>query len=493
MNYELNKDYIGIIYKINNTEVNFTTTVCFNEFYQAIVTILDITPEFSELFDYKCFSGNIILGNAEVLTFFEAYFQKSTYSLNDKENSKITLQIIVPKIIIGRNEVSSKTTFSEISFEISDGHELIGLCPYDFNKNGGDILIRNNIEIPAGIKSIEAETKIGKFGFASYPRYTFSKNAFSLEFGHNIYYCPNNRFTIAEYEGILHKTSDLLTLLCGEIISINKINLIVYQEDEKPDSYEFIGFCNFLKNQINRLDYKGFDTTSYKRLYIFKISDFLNLKSALVYWFDNYDKLYNAHQAYGRILLDEEMKLVTVNKFLASMQLVEGYAQAFDDEKDDMKRFNEDKNRVIFQLHNEDDKKFVEKYLRYSGTTFRKVLINFLFEAIIIFEKMSKNSFKSKYDNLFTNIVNDRNYYTHSSNRSVSKLSISELMEISEIIKDLYRVNILLKMGVEEAVISCRCSNNREFPAYLKNIFDIELEDNDHIPDFDKAMWEYSN
>ena len=48
-------------------------------------------------------------------------------------------------------------------------------------------------------------------------------------------------------------------------------------------------------------------------------------------------------------------------------------------------------------------------------------------------------------------------------------------------------------MGVEEAVISCRCSNNREFPAYLKNIFDIELEDNDHIPDFDKAMWEYSN
>lgn len=106
---------------------------------------------------------------------------------------------------------------------------------------------------------------------------------------------------------------------------------------------------------------------------------------------------------------------------------------------------------------------------------------------------MSKNSFKSKYDNLFTNIVNDRNYYTHSSNRSVSKLSISELMEISEIIKDLYRVNILLKMGVEEAVISCRCSNNREFPAYLKNIFDIELEDNDHIPDFDKAMWEYSN
>ena len=88
------------------------------------------------------------------------------------------------------------------------------------------------------------------------------------------------------------------------------------------------------------------DSISFKRSSLYKITDFQNLEQAMKYWFSNYRKIYNAQQAYGRILLDEDVKIVTINKFLAAMQLIEGYTQAYTDEEKEIKEFEEKKKRI---------------------------------------------------------------------------------------------------------------------------------------------------
>lgn len=100
---------------------------------------------------------------------------------------------------------------------------------------------------------------------------------------------------------------------------------------------EVIGICNFPKEKLNVLKNDTMDSISFKRSSLYKITDFQNLEQAMKYWFSNYRKIYNAQQAYGRILLDEDVKIVTINKFLAAMQLIEGYTQAYTDEEKKLK------------------------------------------------------------------------------------------------------------------------------------------------------------
>ena len=104
-------------------------------------------------------------------------------------------------------------------------------------------------------------------------------------------------------------------------------------------SYSKVLFFHFKKEKLNVLNSSGIDATGFKRVSVFKLSDFNDLEKAMNFWFEHYDKLLNAQKAYDRILLDEELKIATAGKFLAAMQLVEGYAQAFADEEQEIKIF----------------------------------------------------------------------------------------------------------------------------------------------------------
>lgn len=132
---------------------------------------------------------------------------------------------------------------------------------------------------------------------------------------------------------------------------------------------EVIGICNFPKEKLNVLKNDTMDSISFKRSSLYKITDFQNLEQAMKYWFSNYRKIYNAQQAYGRILLDEDVKIVTINKFLAAMQLIEGYTQAYTDEEKEIKEFEEKKKELMSKLENEDEKELVEK-----GLIFRYII-----------------------------------------------------------------------------------------------------------------------
>ena len=51
------------------------------------------------------------------------------------------------------------------------------------------------------------------------------------------------------------------------------------------------------------------------------------------------------------------MKIVTTNKYLAAMQLIEGYTQAYADEEKEIKEFEEKKNELISKLESKEEKR----------------------------------------------------------------------------------------------------------------------------------------
>lgn len=210
--------------------------------------------------------------------------------------------------------------------------------------------------------------------------------------------------------------------MAGESVTINVLYCV-----DCDKLVEVMGTCNFPKEKLNILKNDTIDYTSFKRSFLYKITDFQNLEQALRYWFSNYEKIYNVQQAYGRILLDEEVKIVTTNKYLAAMQLIEGYTQAYADEEKEIKEFEEKKNDLISKLESKEEKELVEKALGYSGISFRKAVRDYLHKCYNLFEKISKNKFVEKKEKLIDDIVHDRNYYTHFSNRISAIMKFDDL------------------------------------------------------------------
>ena len=375
-------------------------------------------------------------------------------------------------------------TFSELCMEITDGYELLGNCPYDFNIGYESIILCEKIEIPIHKEVICVNTIIGEFQFIAMPKHNFSKDLFMIGFSHSIRFRPSTPINIKEIRGMLTKITDFFSLLCGEIVTINRLSLV----DNEDSMFEYIGYCNFPKEKLNIFGKKGIDSTRFKSGSLFKITDFSDLEKALNYWLKNYECLYNAQQAYGRILLDEEMKIVTVNKYLAAMQLIEGVSQAYTDEEQEILEFNIKKQEIMSKLDDESDKELIENGLQLSGITFRKAVINFFLEVLNSFEQITKSAFIKQNGDLLDKIVNDRNFYTHSSKRIKAELSFDETMNIAVLCKDFYRIFILKKAGIPESLLQYRLERDRVFAFVLDNLFGMQIKSDREVPKFDKEM-----
>lgn len=285
----------------------------------------------------------------------------------------------------------------------------------------------------------------------------------------------------------MEKITSFFSLLCGESVTINKL-LLNDAETAKFDLYEFIGFCNFPKEKLRALDNSGIDSTSFKRIYLFKLTDFEQLEEPMNYWFEHYDILCNAQKTYSRILMDEDLKILKIDKYLAAMQLIEGYIQAYVDEEKEVEEFAKRKEDIISKLEDEEDKELVRNGLGFSGVAFRKAVSKYLYEGITCLEEMSKTVFNKRYDSFITKIVNDRNFYTHTSKRMTAVLGFSEAMDIATICKEIYRIIILKKMGISPLLLKYRLAHNRIAVALLKNIFEVEISGKGEFSGFDKAM-----
>lgn len=288
------------------------------------------------------------------------------------------------------------------------------------------------------------------------------------------------------------KLTSLFSLLCGETVTVNKLS-VVKTADRENESIDLIGICNFTKDKLNALDNSGIDTTAFKRISVFKLSDFDDLEKAMNYWFKHYDMLLNAQNAYNRILLDEEVKIVTANKFLAAMQLIEGYTQAYADEEKELSEFYEHKGKILSKLAEIEDVEFVENGLNFSGISFRKAVKEYLYKGVSCLEKISKSSFSKKNDALIDRIVNDRNFYTHSSRRTTAQMNFSEMLDVATVCKNIYRILILNDMGIPHDLLARRYFHSRLCEGVFKNVLSVQLSLERGLTGYDKEMMHFSD
>lgn len=497
MEENLNRSYSGKICEINGQKVDFRAEIYFDEYKEGVITIYGITNEVIEKAKCNIHSSAImLLESKEYISIFNYFIKQQTYSTEIIENMPVvsgaTLTIVSSEIIRGNKFFSVRDTFNEMIMEITDGYELIGKCPYDLNKEYMDIKMYKNIDIPIHIESTLVKTVIGDFSFEAFPKYQQGKDFFSLGFRHQIRFSPIEVITVDKFREILEKVTSFFSLLCGEAVTINKL-LLNDAETVKFGSYEFIGFCNFPKEKLRALDNSGIDTTSFKRIYLFKITDFGQLEESMNYWFEHYDLLCNAQKTYSRILMDEDLKILKIDKYLAAMQLIEGFTQAYVDEEKELEEFEMRKENIISKLQDEEDKELVKNGLGFSGIAFRKAVSKYLYEGITCLEEMSKTLFNKRYDSLITKIVNDRNFYTHTSRRMTAVLGFGEAMNIATICKEMYRIIILKKMGISPLLLKYRLAHNRMAVELFKNILEIEINGEGEFSGFDKSMWWFAD
>lgn len=494
---DIGKFYSGTIFELNGESVNYKAEIQFNEISQCLVKIYGVERERREKLGNSENNHAIIrLNEGGFITIFYFYVKQGTGRLqydNDKPiRTGFDLTIISSNVIMGVQGFPLEYKFSEMCMEITDGHELIGKCPYDLESGYMEMATYKNINIPIVVEPICASTTLGIFQFETLPQYFWNRESLNIGLSHKIIFKPTEPLRVNDLHKTLNEIIDFFTLLSGETITINKLELIE-RKKEQFDSFKFIGYCNYPKERLNVLDNRGIDTTSFKRISLFKLTDFSDLKLAMDYWFEHYNALFNAQQAYGRIILDEEVKITTMNKFLAAMQMIEGYSQAFVNKEQEIAEFNMQKQSIMAQLKDEADKKLVEKGLGFSGISFRKALTNYFFEAIRCFTQISKTAFNKKYDGLLDDILNDRNFYTHSSNQISAKLNFSEAMGISGLCKDFYRALVLTQMGMPESVLYHRLSHNRMTAALLINLLDLDIRADGASTVFDSDMWCFSD
>jgi hypothetical protein len=487
--------YSGKICLLNEEEVNFRAEIYIDKYYQGIVTIYDVTNEVylaANNDDYK--SAVMMLDNRDYISLFNLYIKSGSSNSKIVDDEPVfdgnNITVASSVIIKGHRGYSTEDNFKVLYMEITDGCELIGLCPYNLNKNYVDIMMCKNIEISVKINQVQVNTSVGKLCFTVYPNYIQSAATFVLGFRHRIEFIPKEPLKVTEVREELYLITSFFSLLCGESVTVNRLSLM---EMEDSNSVEYIGLCNFPKEKLKSLNNSGIDTTRYKRLSIFKISDFPNLEKTMDYWFNYYKALSNAQQAYGRILLDEEQGLVTTNKFLAAMQLIEGYTQAYIDEAQEVKDFEKKKKDILSKLTEQDDIDLIENGLGFSSVSFRKAVKEYLYKGICCLKPISKTAFSKKSNKLLDSIVNDRNYYTHSSNRTSAQLSFNEMLNVASICKEVYRVLILAEMGISQSLLVQRLSYNRLATALFDDLLKIHLSADEGLTEYDSAMWHFSN
>lgn len=105
------------------------------------------------------------------------------------------------------------------------------------------------------------------------------------------------------------------------------------------------------------------------------------------------------------MLLDDNVGISTTNKFLKTMQIVEGMERTDVDEERQI-IFEKKKETIIGKLEDLEDKEFVRKYCRNNGDNFSKCLQKITKRVMKAFSEISNKEFR-EYHNLLKNMLFD--------------------------------------------------------------------------------------
>ena len=124
--------FSGKVCLFNNIKVDYRAEIYFDEYHQGVITVYGVTRE--DLLDAKSdeFKSIIILlENKEYISAFDLYVKEVTYNtkmvneIPEFDGGKIVA--ISSTILKGKDCFGDEDTCKELTIEITDGCELIGL------------------------------------------------------------------------------------------------------------------------------------------------------------------------------------------------------------------------------------------------------------------------------------------------------------------------------------------------------------------------------
>lgn len=483
MDIKKNVSYACHVVRINNEEVNYLSSFELDDEYITRVTINEVERKVYDRIKKEIDVKIVIKYDLNYITIVECQLARTSYknSMDNVENM-VNLEYDSSLMLVDYFWSPSKVIgFSGIRCQITETTELLGVYPYQVQYDE-----ETHPQVNCDIKGNLVSKQVGHgFSYFVEPSIVRENGELRISMHGVIQYDADREREIIEIRELIYGICLFFEVLAGEIITIDNIYLC-----QESNLVKAIGLCNYPKFKLNGLQ-SNLDHRAYLRKSIFKVSDFEeNIGKAIAEFYKIQDECTLACEAYKQILLDEDIKISTYNKFLKVMQVVEGFQRArIGEEKE--KEFTEKKKAIMEKL-DKDDREFVSSYTVYNGQTFRKCIKDFTKESIKIISDLNGKKIKEISDDIINAIVNDRDVYTHASKQQKTRLSFEKLRAVSYCYKSFFRVLVLYKMGLSEQKIRSRLLFDRCFVAYYKMLFGLDIIKDNSNGDtglFDKLMW----
>ncbi len=475
------------VMSIGEIGCSYRATFSLDEHYVAMLEIIDVKKEFYHKIKYlkeliirakapnACFT---LRGNAIVESKF------SLQKTNEGIDNKVQICLRISDVFAGTEyavEENNVLLFNGFSCQFTDTFQLFGLYPYKIDNMGSEWLFKEG--------TIADDTKTMKFdgGYSCFVTpYIYKKNddyVFSMQ-GRLNYFAAK----LESIEDLKEKIRMLVLffeVLSGETITA----LDIIMENDKC-SFEYLGLCNYPKQKLKGL-YNGFDSKWYPRKSIFKLSDWKNIEKDVFEIFAGLvkDNLL-AMESYKQVLLDEEIEIVTYNKFLKIMQMIEGIMRTAvsDEEK---RNFEKRKKKIKKHLENQEDREFIDSYCFNNGDKFRTCLVELTKESVSILSGVENvESFNMQ----LSNIINDRNAYTHASKEISPVMNLEQTEAANCCYKEFCRIRILKQLNLSDQIICSRFMFNRKFVEAYRDFFGLSIKNMDekhNTGEFDDMMSDY--
>lgn len=157
--------FSGKLLYINKVEMDSRAEISINKFYQGMITLYRVSRDIVNLVREEINQYLVIeLEEGEMITAVGLNFKSASGGMDNCFKLELQADILFK----GERAYTNTSKFQEIRFEITEGNELIGLCPYDMNKNYMDILFYHKIDIPINIENKVVQLENGELTFCVY-------------------------------------------------------------------------------------------------------------------------------------------------------------------------------------------------------------------------------------------------------------------------------------------------------------------------------------
>lgn len=479
------------VVSIGQIECSYMATLSLDEHSVALLEVVDVEVEFYDEIegleeflicaktsnDYLTLRGTLII---------ESHFSISEI-VDDNVYSKSSISFWISDIFVGREyaiEQNNELLFSGFSCQFTDIFELFGVYPYKIDDKSKQWLFQS-VTIANSTKTIEFD---GGYSCFVAP-YVYKKdNDYIFSMQGRLNYSAAELENVTKLKEKIRMLELFFEILCGETVTVLDVMM-----DKGNNIFEYTGLCNYPKNKLKGLN-SGRDSKWYPRKSIFKLSDWKVTGKNVIEFFTELAKSnLLAMESYKQVLLDEEIKIVTYNKFLKIMQMIEGIMRdpVLQQEMND---FNNKKQEVLAKIEADEDKSFIEKYCVNNGESFRKCLKKITRECLRVLSEAGTDKMLRNYEKLIAEIINDRDAYTHALQGCKPVMNEEEINVVNCCYKEFFRIIVLEKLGISEKLIRMRFLFNRKFVDSYKILFGltiINIDEKHNTSEFDDEMCDY--